>query len=54
MEEKKTAVSSGWDAARVGRFICFVATMGFAFPNVMVEDMDLTAMQKTTQGSLYD
>lgn len=30
---------------RLGRFILFLCTAGWAFPHVCTEDMDLTAMQ---------
>ncbi len=30
---------------RLGRFILFLCTAGWAYPHVCTEDMDLTAMQ---------
>jgi hypothetical protein len=36
------------------RMITCALTGGFAFPNTFVEGMDLTAIQKSTQGILYD
>ncbi len=38
----------------VGRMIAMVCTGGFAFPNAFVEGMDCTAIQRETQGTLYD
>ncbi len=38
----------------IGRMIAMVCTGGFAFPNTFVEGMDCTAIQKETQGTLYD
>ncbi len=32
--------------ARLGRFIAFLCTAGWAFPHVCTEDMDLTQIQK--------
>jgi len=34
--------------------IVMLCTGGMAFPNVFVEGMDCTAIQKKTQGTLYD
>lgn len=31
--------------ARLGRFVLFLCTAGWAFPHVCTEDMDLTAIQ---------
>ena len=31
--------------ARLGRFIVFLCTAGWAFPHVLTEDMDLTRLQ---------
>ncbi len=36
------------------RMVMMVCTGGFAFPNTFVEGMDLTALQKRTEGKLYD
>jgi hypothetical protein len=36
------------------RMILTVLTGGFAFPRSFVEGMDCTAIQKNTQGVLYD
>ena len=33
--------------------ICF-CTFGFVFPNAFVEGLDLTAIQRATEGTLYD
>jgi hypothetical protein len=32
--------------ARLGRFLVFLCTAGWAFPHVCTEDMDLTKIQK--------
>ena len=32
--------------ARLGRFIIFLCTAGWAFPHVLTEDMDLTRIDK--------
>ena len=39
---------------RAGRMIAMLCTGGFAFPNVFVEGLDCTAIQRETQGTLYD
>jgi hypothetical protein len=44
----------GGVAGHAFRMITMFLTCGFAFPNTMVEGMDLTAMQQKTQGLLYD
>ncbi len=44
----------GGALGRLGRMIAMLCTGGFAFPNVFVEGLDCTAIQKETQGSLYD
>ncbi len=33
--------------------ICF-CSFGFIYPNAFVEGMDLTAIQRATEGTLYD
>lgn len=38
----------------LARMIAMVLTAGFAFPRAFVEGMDCTAIQKKTQGTLYD
>lgn len=38
--------------AHWGRFSIFLLTAGFAYPNVMVEGMDLTRIQGDTEGDL--
>jgi hypothetical protein len=38
----------------IGRMIAMVFTAGFAFPRAFVEGVDCTAIQKETQGTLYD
>jgi len=39
---------------RIARMIAMLCTGGFAFPNVFVEGMDCTSIQRETQGTLYD
>jgi hypothetical protein len=34
--------------------IAMIFTSGFVFPRAFVEGMDCTAIQKETQGTLYD
>lgn len=36
----------GRKLARLGRFIAFLCTAGWAFPHVCTEDLDLTEIQK--------
>jgi hypothetical protein len=47
-------VGPGGTLGRIGRMIVMVCTGGFAYPNVFVEGMDCTAIQKETEGSLYE
>ena len=47
-------IGRGGTLGRIGRMILMVCTGGFAYPNVFVEGMDCTAIQKVTQGTLYD
>jgi hypothetical protein len=37
----------------LGRMAVFFCTAGFAYPNVMIEGLDPTAIQALTQGDLY-
>jgi len=39
--------------AHLGRMVVFFCTAGFAYPNVMIEGLDPTAIQALTQGDLY-
>lgn len=39
---------------RIGRMFLFFMTAGFAYPNVMIEGLDPTAIQAATMGKLYD
>jgi len=43
----------GGTAGHALRMITCILTAGFAYPNTFVEGMDLTAMQKITEGALY-
>ena len=45
---------AGGPVGHVIRMILTICTGGFAFPNSFVEGMDLTAIQKGTEGVLYD
>ena len=47
-------VGPGGIAGRVGRFIVFLCTAGFMYPNVCVEGLDCTKIQDAQQGTLYD
>ncbi len=38
---------------KVGRTVAFFCTAGYAYPNVLVEGLDPTAIQAKTQGDLY-
>jgi hypothetical protein len=49
-----TPVGAGGLPGLMFRRLLMVLTGGFAFPNSFVEGMDLTAIQKKTQGVLYD
>jgi hypothetical protein len=44
----------GGVVGHVLRMILTVFTAGMAYPNSFVEGMDLTAIQRATQGKLYD
>jgi hypothetical protein len=46
-------VGPGGTLGRIGRMIVMVFTGGMAYPNVFVEGMDCTAIQKEYEGSLY-
>ena len=45
---------AGGLAGHIVRMIICVCTGGMAYPNTFVEGMDLTAIQQSTQGKLYD
>ncbi len=44
----------GGALGHIARMIAMIFTGGFAFPNAFVEGIDCTAIQKETQGTLYD
>ncbi len=44
----------GGFAGHLFRMILMICTGGFAYPNTFVEGMDLTALQKKTEGAIYD
>ena len=46
-------VGSGGTLGQIGRMVVMVCTGGFAYPNVFVEGMDCTAIQKEYEGNLY-
>ncbi len=46
-------VGPGGVPGRVFRMVLMLLTGGFMYPNTFVEGMDLTAMQKLTEGGLY-
>lgn len=46
-------VGPGGTLGMIGRMIVMFATGGFAYPNVFIEGMDCTAIQKKTEGNLY-
>lgn len=47
-------VGPGGTLGLIGRMIVMVCTGGLAYPNVFVEGMDCTAIQKATEGNLYE
>ena len=46
-------VGPGGLLGRTWRFIVMVVTMGFVYPNVCVEGLDLTKIQNEYEGKLY-
>ena len=53
-EQYTVPVGPGGIPGRVGRFLVFLATGGFLYPNVCVEELDCTKIQDAMQGTLYD
>jgi hypothetical protein len=47
-------IGPGGVAGRIFRMIVMVCTGGFLYPNVFVEGLDCTAIQKQSEGTLYD
>ena len=47
-------VGPGGTLGHIGRMIVMLCTGGLAYPNVFVEGMDCTAIQRKTEGKLYD
>ena len=47
-------IGPGGVPGRIFRFIMFLLTVGMLFPNVCVEGMNLTKMQREQEGKLYD
>ncbi len=46
-------VGPGGFAGRAFRFCVMFITLGFVYPNVCVEGLDLTKIQNETEGKLY-
>ncbi len=42
-----------WTGVRVLKALIFFISQGFIYPKVMIEGMDLTRIQKETEGELY-
>lgn len=47
-------VGPGGLPGRLGRFVAFLCTAGFVYPNVCIEGMNCTKIQDAMQGTLYD
>jgi hypothetical protein len=47
-------IGPGGMAGRIFRMTVMVCTGGFLYPNVFVEGLDCTAIQKKSEGTLYD
>ncbi len=47
-------VGPGGALGHLARMIAMILTAGFAYPRAFVEGLDCTAIQKETQGTLYD
>jgi hypothetical protein len=53
-QDNKPAASAAMQVmGRLGRMLVFCLTAGFAYPNVWIEGMDLSAIQGKTEGDLY-
>ena len=50
---KATADVISFPAQLFHMIICF-CTFGFVFPNAFVEGLDLSAIQRASEGNLYD
>lgn len=46
-------VGPGGIVGRILRFCAMVLTLGFAYPNVCIEGLDLTKIQNEHEGKLY-
>jgi hypothetical protein len=53
-EQYTVPVGPGGMLGRLGRFLVFIVTGGFLYPNVCVEGLDCTKIQDAMQGTLYD
>ena len=47
-------IGPGGLPGRIFRMVVMVCSGGFLFPNVFVEGLDCTAIQKESEGTLYD
>ncbi len=47
-------IGPGGTWGHIGRMIVMICTAGFAYPRAFVEGLDCTAIQKRTQGTLYE
>jgi hypothetical protein len=47
-------IGPGGVPGRIFRIVVMACTGGFLYPNVFVEGMDCTAIQKQSEGTLYD
>ena len=47
-------VGPGGTWGLIGRMIVMICTGGMVYPNVFIEGMDCTAIQKKSEGNLYD
>ncbi len=47
-------VGPGGTWGLIGRMFVMLCTGGMAYPNVFIEGMDCTAIQKKSEGNLYD
>jgi len=53
-DEFTVPVGPGGIVGRIFRFIVFLCTGGFMYPNVCVEGMNVTTIQNRHHGQLYD
>jgi len=53
-EQYTVPVGPGGFLGRLGRFVIFLCSAGFLYPNVCIEGMDCTKIQNASEGSLYN